>query len=100
LRPSERQTVWQVVDPELVVRAWPDESECVAFSPLSGDVHLLSQPARRLLRYVASGPLSFDALVDQLARDAGRTQDEGWVTAVEDALTALDRAGLIEPRVP
>jgi PqqD family protein of HPr-rel-A system len=100
LRPSDSQTFWQLVDGGLVVRQWPGETECVAFSPLSGDVHLLSQPARRLLQYVAAEPQSFDALVRQLAQDAGRAQDEGWVAAVEDALTALDRAGLIEPRVP
>lgn len=83
-----------------MIRLWPGETECVAFSPLSGDVHLLSHPARRLLERLAEGPQTGAALIEYLAAAAEGPHGAEWVAAVEDALTTLDRAGLIEPRVP
>jgi PqqD family protein of HPr-rel-A system len=90
--------LWQLADPDLVVRRWPDELECVVFSPLSGEVHLLNLPALSLLESLGDRPRSAEQLAEVLAR-ASSDGDE-WLAGLMDALTTLDRAGLIEPREP
>ena len=89
---------WEVVDRRLVIRQWPEEIECVAFSPLSGDVHLLNLPARILLEILAVQPQTLQELQAALVTQTGASGDREWEAAVEAALTTLDRAGLIEPR--
>jgi PqqD family protein of HPr-rel-A system len=91
---------WQLADTELQVRHWADETECVVFSPLSGEVHLLNLSALALLDALARQPLSTQQLSESLARTSGRPPDDDWAAAVGDALTRLDGAGLIEPRAP
>lgn len=91
---------WQLADSQLQVRHWADEAEGVVFSPLSGEVHLLNLSALALLEALAREPLSTQQLSEFLALTSGRPPDDDWAAAVGDALTTLDRAGLIEPRAP
>jgi PqqD family protein of HPr-rel-A system len=91
-------SLWQLADPDLVVRRWPDEPECVVFSPLSGEVHLLNLPALALLESLGRSSRSTTQLAQALARTSG--EDDEWLAGLLDALTMLDRAGLIEPRDP
>ena len=93
------RTLWAVVDEHLTLRQWGGEAECVAFSPLSGDVHLISVAAKVLLETLSRQPLDRDQLVVRLAEASARAVDDEWASAVDAALTMLDRAGLIEPRV-
>ena len=88
---------WQLADLTLVVRRWPGEEECVVFSPLSGEVHLLNLAALALLEALGHEPQTVQDLSEQLAREAGRSVDGEWSDRLEVALTTLDHAGLIEP---
>lgn len=71
----------------------------MVFSPLSGEVHLLNLPALALLDTLSGRALLARELTEHLAGDSSLDTDE-WAVAVGDALTTLDRAGLIEPRAP
>jgi PqqD family protein of HPr-rel-A system len=90
--------VWQLSDPGLVVRRWPDELECVVFSPQSGEVHLLNLPALALLESLGETSRSTTQLAQVLSRSSA--EDDEWLAGLMQALTTLDRAGLIEPRDP
>jgi PqqD family protein of HPr-rel-A system len=91
---------WQLADRHLMVKRWPDETECVVFSSLSGEVHLLNLAALALLDSLAGIALSARELAERLASSSASPHMVDWPAAVDDALTTLDRAGLIEPRAP
>jgi PqqD family protein of HPr-rel-A system len=90
---------WRAADPLRVTRHWAGEAECVVYSPRSGDVHLLNPAAAALLEAISDHALNADELIERLAAAAGRAPDEEFTRAVEDALTILDREGLIEPQL-
>lgn len=89
---------WHLADRQLMVRRWNDEAECVVFSPLSGEVHLLNLEGLALLDTLAGNAMSAREVAERLVAPSGRPLTDDWSAALGDALTTLDRAGLIEPR--
>ena len=82
---------WRPVDPSLHWYERPGEPEVVAFSPLSGTVHLVTTSVRPLLEALAVAPRTVDDIIALLAAfdlDAAEAQ-----AIVE----SLDLADLIEP---
>jgi PqqD family protein of HPr-rel-A system len=72
----------------------------VAYSPRSGDVHLLNPAAYSLLDTLTREALTADELAERLAIAAARAVDDELKAAVLESLTSLDEAGLVEPSQP
>jgi PqqD family protein of HPr-rel-A system len=72
----------------------------VAYSPRSGDVHLLNPAAYSLLDTLTREALTADELAERLATAAARAVDDELKAAVLESLTSLDEAGLVEPSQP
>ncbi len=76
-------------------RGW--DGEWVVFHPESGDTHLLDPLAAEALRYLESAPATTATLVRHLV-DGPSAPDAGELPGiVEQLLSVLDDAGLIEP---
>ena len=82
---------WRSVDPSLRWYERPGEPEVVAFSPLSGSVHLVTPSARPLLEALAAAPRSLDDIVALLAAFSLNAADARAI------VESLDLADLIEP---
>jgi hypothetical protein len=87
---------WQLTDPGLVWREWPEESEVVAFSPSAGSVHLLSLSARALLQELVRGPLTPAGIAQFIASDTGLASTV-VDAALPELLQMLRDAELIQP---
>ena len=72
----------------------------MAYSPRSGDVHLLNPAAYSLLDTLTREALTADELAERLAESAARPVDSELKAAVLESLTNLDEAGLVEPCQP
>lgn len=72
----------------------------MAYSPRSGDVHVLNPAAYTLLQTLTLESLTADELAERLASAAARPVDDELRAAVRESLTSLDEAGLVEPCQP
>ena len=72
----------------------------MAYSPRSGDVHVLNPAAYTLLQTLTLEPLTADELAERLASAAARPVDDELRAAVRESLTSLDEAALVEPCQP
>ncbi len=82
---------WRSVDPSLRWYERPGEPEVIAFSPLSGSVHLVTPSVRPLLEALSAAPRSLDEIVVLLAAFNLNAAD------AQAAVESLDLADLIEP---
>jgi PqqD family protein of HPr-rel-A system len=80
---------------ELVWMSW--DNQFVAFNLASGDTHLLTPVAARVLKMLEQQPLDLDGLSQQLASTARITPDEQLLQQTNTLLDNLDQLGLIEP---
>lgn len=86
---------WRLADPEIIWEQWPHEQEVTAFSPRSGNIHLLTTSARLLLEQIAKAPQTAAELREFLEASAGIPAaliDE----AFPELITVLHDAELIE----
>jgi PqqD family protein of HPr-rel-A system len=75
---------------QLAWRRWDDADEWVVFNPASGHLHLLNEPAARLLRAIEASPATLIELADRIdGRD-----DRDTLNAL---VASLDALGLVEP---
>ena len=82
---------WRSVDPSLRWYERPGEPEVIAFSPLSGSVHLVTPAVRPLLEALSAAPRSLDEIVVLLAAFNLNAAD------AQITVESLDLADLIEP---
>ena len=75
------------------LRFWNDQ--CVAYDPHSGDTHLLSTLAGRVLLCANDGATGFSALVQQTAHAMGIEPDDEFVASLEGIVTELQTKGLL-----
>lgn len=89
-----RETTWQAVEPaELRWRRW--EGQAVIFHVASGDTHLLSPAAARILQDLAAGPETVDRLVHCFAAAMDTPPDPQVFDAVDRVLASLSDLGLV-----
>jgi hypothetical protein len=82
---------WRAVDLSLRWYERAGEPEAVAFSPLSGSIHLVTSSVRPLLEALSAAPRSLDELTALLAAFNLSAAD------AQAIVESLDRADLIEP---
>jgi PqqD family protein of HPr-rel-A system len=70
-------------------RAWQDEY--VVYNDLSGDTHLLSQPAWELLAALRDGPMAARELAARLALSSEELDELGQLLATLRELGLVDR---------
>ena len=88
---------WRAVS-DLVWTHYDDSDDWVVYIPASSDIHLLTASANELWTLVSTHPASSsDELAVSLAKQLGRPLDAELRSVTDDALTSLDRAGLIRP---
>jgi PqqD family protein of HPr-rel-A system len=87
---------------DLVWTHYEDADDWAVYSPASGDIHLLTPSARRLvlLAAAAAHTLTIAELGAQLATELERPLDDELLGIIRDALTALDQAGVMRPSGP
>jgi PqqD family protein of HPr-rel-A system len=89
---------WEAAD-GLIWTHFDDSDDRVVFHPQSGDVHLVSAAAYLLWTLLAEHTGSTLAqLTDSLAAALDRPGDAQLGAATSEALTFMDRTGLIRPR--
>ncbi|MGQ9485095.1 MAG: HPr-rel-A system PqqD family peptide chaperone [Desulfosoma sp.] len=82
--------VWRGRNDAQARRLW---DELVVYHEPSGDVHVLSPLAQRVLALVESAPRTGQELVEQVSREMSPQEAAASVAAL---LEAMDEAGLIE----
>jgi PqqD family protein of HPr-rel-A system len=75
------------------LRFWDDQ--CIAYDRQSGDTHLLSMLAGRVLLCAWDGTQKFDDLVDQTAHATGIEPDDAFVASVQYIVTEMQTKGLL-----
>jgi PqqD family protein of HPr-rel-A system len=81
----------------LVPSSYPDSDSCLVFHPGSGDIHLITPAAYRLLQIASVAPATTDRLIAQLAEDLDQAMDSDFIQAGLEAIRSMDRAGLLRP---
>lgn len=71
--------------------------ECLVFDEASAVTHLLTMPGAQVLRSLAQGPCTFEALVEGLAREFAEASREEVVASVTDSLSHFRKLGLLSP---
>ena len=87
---------WQA-SPHLVWTQYDDSDEWVVYNPASADIHLVTASARELWSLTAASPSSAEELTDALAGRLKRPVDDELIAATDDALSFMDKAGLVRP---
>lgn len=77
------------------MRFWDDQ--CVAYDRQSGDTHLLSELAGRVLLCAWDGTQTFGDLVEQVAHATGIEPDDEIDASVHYIVTELQTKGLLSP---
>jgi PqqD family protein of HPr-rel-A system len=86
---------------DLIWTKFEDSSEWVVFNPASGDIHLLTASARRLMTLLEERPADDPVtLARTLAAELNVPPDDEFVTVTGETLAFLDQAGLIRPILP
>ena len=93
MRPDTR---WRLTDPDLLWRAWPGETEVVAYSPRAGSLHLLTTSAQALLQELSRRPLT-TADITQCIASGTAVACEVVEEALPDLMLSLRDAELIQP---
>ncbi len=81
------------VETRVPLRFWDDQ--CIAYDRQSGDTHLLSAFAGRVLQCAGDGTQAFGDLVEQTAHASGIEPDEGFVASVHYIVTELQTKDLL-----
>lgn len=81
---------WGLSRDDIGLRCWADG--CIAYQPLSGDTHMLTLGAGRLLESLRAGPKS---LAELAADSNGRSGEMDSPEDIEGALQRLSEARLI-----
>jgi len=76
-------------------KSWADE--VVVYNIVSGNSHLLSPTAVKVLKLLESRPLGISEISEQLALSENVGLDEEITVQVEKLLSSLDELGLVEP---
>ena len=66
-----RGSRWRLADPDIIWQQWPQEQEVTAYSPRSGNIHLLTASARILLENLAKSPQTLEEMRDFMENHAG-----------------------------
>lgn len=90
---------WEIISPQsLHMQAW--DNEAVVYDALSGNTHLLSLAAARVLAKIKEAPANAASLAQVMADvEPGGTADEIQAT-LEAILTELAGISLITPATP
>jgi PqqD family protein of HPr-rel-A system len=80
----------------LTWRSW-DEDECVVFSDLSGDTHLVNRVTAEVLRHLERAELDLPELARRVATALGTEPGADFETHLAQLLAHLDAIGLVEP---
>jgi PqqD family protein of HPr-rel-A system len=80
---------------KLVWKSWADE--VVVYNIVSGNSHLLSPTAVKVLKLLETRPLGTSEISEQLARSENVSVDAEITLQVEKLLSSLDELGLVEP---
>jgi len=85
---------------DLVWTRYADSEDWAVFNPQSGDVHLLTASAHFLWQTIAAGNhITTDQLLAALADHVQMPLDADLITAADQTLQFMDRAGLIAPNI-
>jgi PqqD family protein of HPr-rel-A system len=76
-------------------KTWGEES--IVFNESSGNTHLLTPTAAKILSMVQSQPSSAQEISLKIASESGLAADEEILQRVNVVLETLDSLGLIEP---
>jgi PqqD family protein of HPr-rel-A system len=82
---------------DLIWTRYSDSADWVVYNPASGDIHLLTDAAHRLWELIHNGVTTADALSAALASELADVAGAELQTATHEALTSMDRVGLIRP---
>jgi PqqD family protein of HPr-rel-A system len=75
---------------------YDDSDEWLVYNPASADIHLLSDAAHRLWALTSGeAPLTADELIVALFDDSESPPAKDFVTATQESLAFMDRAGLV-----
>lgn len=99
-QPAEPQAaggLWVLSRPTDLSRVQWDEHYSL-FDRGTGMTHLLNEFPVEILRRLAAGPLSVEALASGLAADCGVPDDAAWRRKVEGTLSSLGSLELVERR--
>lgn len=92
----EASTVWQLPESDsLVWRSF--DSYSLLYNPQSGDTHVLDPLSREILDLLHETPHDEVSLVQELSFLAEGQDPAALESAIHEALTSLDSAGLIAP---
>lgn len=92
----DASTVWHLPEPDgLVWRSF--DSYSLLYNPESGDTHVLDPLSREILDILLETPHDERSLLQELGVLAEGQDAAALESAVHEALTSLDSAGLITP---
>jgi PqqD family protein of HPr-rel-A system len=85
---------------DLVWTRYPDSEDWAVFNPQSGDVHLVTASAYFLWQTIAtSNEITTGKLLAALADHVQMPLEADLITAADQTLQFMDRAGLITPNI-
>ncbi|GAB3100132.1 hypothetical protein G8770_03990 [Aestuariicella hydrocarbonica] len=71
-----RLDVALTLNPNLILSIWPDDDEGIGYLKDSGDIHLLSSQAKRILETLVEKPLTAAQIYEEMDDSIGRKTDQ------------------------
>jgi PqqD family protein of HPr-rel-A system len=94
---EEQRSGWQPQDGLLWIQ-YEDGSDWVVYNPLSSEVHLVNDSARRLWELLSDGrPRSIPELLASIRSLDTDPEDAAAIGLTRDTLEFMDEVGLIRP---